>query len=473
MTKLRQRVISHAEGEQNCRSCVEPLPAHQTWPTSLWRWCSKPACLDHMRAGKGTSRVGRHVGSLQMKCGGPGCENFVPEGRYDNRSERLYCSPECWDARLMKGVQQLICKCGCNEEFLGRSSTKYHEQFKNKQHRSNYRRERFLASSVGPFRALVSEYLEGYAKQHYTDVRAVRNALGPFFIFLQEMKVMSIEDVTPQTITNYLTWADGKGRGSPRRSISLVGVFFQWTIYFGHRKGVNPVIARFHGFHQIEKNPRPLEPEESELSWKLLNERGTAMTRLLMALGEEAGLRIGELARIQLEDIDLAGRRVFVRLPTKNKKSRWSRFSAKTVRYLAEWMAERDPECGHDSLFYNHFKLPASAHVLRKAMKMILVKDVYGKHVNEAGFDDFSMHRLRHSMASNLLAGGADVNVIMAQGGWSTQAAMWFYAKPDEAAALVNYDAAMRRHREGKGKAPKSQTMDFAEYLKYTRTTSN
>ena len=105
-------------------------------------------------------------------------------------------------------------------------------------------------------------------------------------------------------------------------------------------------------------------------------------------------------------------------------------------------------------------------------MKMILVKDVYGKHVNEAGFDDFSMHRLRHTMASNLLAGGADANVIMAQGGWSTHGAMGFYAKPDEAAALTNYDAAMRRHLEGKGKKPKSQTMDFAEYLKHTRMAS-
>jgi integrase/recombinase XerC len=473
MTRLQISVKNYADGERTCRACGDPLPAHQTWPTSLWRWCSKEKCLTEMREGKaGASKVGRYVGASELKCGGPACENFVPEGRYDKRSERLYCSPACWQWRLTKGVQRLVCKCGCDEEFLGRASTKYREQYKNGQHRSAHRKEKYLNDSIGPFRALVTEYLEGFAKQRYTDTRAVRGAFGPFFRFLQEKSILSIEVISPTTITKYLEWAEHEGLGAPKRSISFLSVFFQWTIYMGHRKGANPVVPRFHGFNQVRKNPRPLLPEEADFGWQLLRERGNSMVRLFMALGEEAGLRISELARIRLEDVDINGRRVFVRNPTKNKKTRWANFSSKTVQCYAEWMAERDPACGHDFLFYNVKKGPPSAETLRRQMKLVLLKEDKGKKLHETGFDDWSSHRLRHSMASNLLNAGADASVIMAQGGWSSLEAMSAYLKVDPAHSLQSYDEAMRRHQEGKKLKPRKRSMDFNEYLSHTNTTA-
>jgi len=467
MTGIEQMVKAHADGERACRTCGDPLPAHETWPTSRYRWCAKPECQAHMRAGKGRSRVGRHVGPNQMKCAGPHCDKFVPEGRHEKRSTRLYCSSSCWIARMTKGVEQLICKCGCNEEFLGRSSTLFPDQYKDVQHRSRHRGKLYLANSIGPFRDVVSEYLEGFAKQRYTDLRAVRGAFGPFFSFLQERNITSLEEISPRTITGYLTWANDNGRSGPKRSISFLSVFFQWTIYVGYRKGANPVIPRFHGFNQVRKNPRPLSSQEAEFSWRLLKERGNPMVRLAVALGEEAGLRISELARVKLQNMDIAGRRVFVRNPTKNKKERWAQFSAKTVECYAEWMKERDPECGHDSLFYNTRKQPPSPATLRREMKLVLLKENKGKKLHDTGFGEWSTHRLRHSMASNLLNAGADASVIMAQGGWSSLEAASSYLKVDPAHAQQSYDDAMRRNNENKRSKPKTRSMDLNEYLNH------
>jgi len=68
-------------------------------------------------------------------------------------------------------------------------------------------------------------------------------------------------------------------------------------------------------------------------------------------------------------------------------------------------------------------------------------------------------------MATNLLAGGADANVIMAQGGWSSQEAMSAYLKVDPALARKTYDTAKRRHREMRATGPKTRTIDLNEYL--------
>jgi integrase/recombinase XerC len=123
-------------------------------------------------------------------------------------------------------------------------------------------------------------------------------------------------------------------------------VFFKWVISVDLRKGGNPVIGMIHHASKKKRLPRPYSRQELTTVWTLLNERGNARLRFAAAVAEESGLRISEICRPRLEDFDLAGQRIFVRLPNKTMTERWAFFSSKTVHFFHEWMAERDPTTG-------------------------------------------------------------------------------------------------------------------------------
>jgi integrase/recombinase XerC len=125
-------------------------------------------------------------------------------------------------------------------------------------------------------------------------VKRARLTLCPLFRFLTERGVASIEEVTSKTITDFLNRSQQSGLRNFSYDISLVSVFFKWAMVQGHRKSGNPVILMMHAARKKHHMPRPLETNDIDLMWQLLHERGNTRLRLAAAIGEEAGLRIGE-----------------------------------------------------------------------------------------------------------------------------------------------------------------------------------
>lgn len=208
-----------------------------------------------------------------------------------------------------------------------------------------------------------------------------------------------------------------------------------------------------------------MDEDQIKFTWNLLHERGDARLRLAAAIAEEAGLRIGEITRLRLEDVDLKRKRLFVRLPNKGNRERYAFFSEKTARHHAEWMAERKPDVGHDFLLHSHLGRPFNSHSLGQAFSRVLCKTHRGKARNEEGLDKWSTHALRHTMASNLVSAGADAATVMAAGGWKTYEAMCQYARVDEDVARKGYDEAMKKMQEKKTATPRKKTLSLAEFL--------
>jgi integrase/recombinase XerC len=59
-----------------------------------------------------------------------------------------------------------------------------------------------------------------------------------------------------------------------------------------------------YGLKRRKYPPRPCTEEEMRLIWEILNERGTTMQRLAVAIAEQSGLRIGEVCRLLRRDVD-------------------------------------------------------------------------------------------------------------------------------------------------------------------------
>ncbi len=463
-----EMVKKYKAGERACGVCGKPiLKDHETWPGARFPFCGDPDCAAKLKAGK----HGRYIGPNEHKCEGPNCDNFVPGGRYDRKADYLTCCGECWVRRRTKGNRILICACGCGQEFLGRAERKPINglYFLSPEHYGNYLRKQYLVSSAGPFLPIVQEFLDGFAAIHYREGYTLRKSIGPFFEFLQIEGVTSLEDVTPRTVTAYLAWGQKTDRRSVARSTSFVSTFFKWAIASGYRKAGNPVVPLIHGTRQRWRMPRPLEKDQLEFTWKLLCERGNARLRLAAAIAEEAGLRIGEICRLRVEDVDLKQQRLFVRLPNKGNRERYAFFSEKTKRYYDEWMAERDPRGKHDVLLHNTLGNPCLVQQLGKEFSKVLCKTFLGQQVHETGWDKWSTHRFRHTMASNLVTAGADAATVMAAGGWKTYEAMCGYARVDADVARHGYEEAMSRVQQQKEQAPRKKALSPAEFLELKR----
>jgi integrase len=320
----------------------------------------------------------------------------------------------------------------------------------------------------GVFQPLITEYLDGFAKYHYRSQRYVQSALVCFCEFLIDEGISDMELVTPKTITHFLAWGAKNGR-STNEHVSYVSTFMKWLVVEERRKAANPVVPDMHYAPPRRRQPRPFEEDQMQFIWKLLDERGTSLTRLVMALGEEGGIRLGEMTRIRLQDVDMVKQRIFIVLPNKGSRERYTFFHDKTSKYLKEWLAVRKPDCGHDLLLHNTLGGPSTVDTIHNAMCSVLLKQAKkGNTVHEEGMDSWSTHRLRHTMASRLTSNGANASTVMAAGGWVTAQAMAGYARVNDTAARRGYDEAMERVRSKKPESRRS--LSFSEYIEQFRS---
>lgn len=120
-----------------------------------------------------------------------------------------------------------------------------------------------------------------------------------------------------------------------------------------------------------------------------------------------AGLRVAELVGLNVQDWDRDAN--ILRVFGKGKKERIAPIGSFAARALDRWLAVRQvdpraPARDHDALFVNRFGRRLTT---RSIGRMI------DKHLLHAGLDKItSPHTLRHSFATHLLDGGADLRAV-------------------------------------------------------------
>jgi integrase/recombinase XerC len=455
----------YANAERQCPICNDPLPEHTTWPGARYRFCGRTVCAAQVKLLKS----GRFVDECSEYCHAPGCSKFVPQGRYTGKFRFIACSPDCYRRRQLDGSIRLTCGCGCGGQVRRASNGRKGRSgrvFLSREHRDEYRRNTFLSETCGVFLPIMEEYLHGFAATRYRDMRTARKSLPRFFLFLNEQGIQSLEDVSPRTISGFISWIAGTDRKLSTSCMSTISVFFKWASSVELRSGGNPVVGMIHRAPRKKRLPRPYKKQELVTIWELLNQRGNARLRFAAAVAEESGLRISEICRLRLEDVDLTGQRLFVRLPNKTMTERWAFFSTKTARFFKEWMVERDPKIGHNHVITSITGGISSAQSLHEEFQRALCKTYHGQTVHETGLDRWSTHRLRHTMASNLASAGADLATVMAACGWVNTDSMAGYVEIPVEHARRGYEEAMRRAREEKVSAPMTRVLTPAELLR-------
>ena len=120
-----------------------------------------------------------------------------------------------------------------------------------------------------------------------------------------------------------------------------------------------------------------------------------------------AGLRVGELVAVDITDWDRdAG---VLRVEGKGRKERIAPVGRFAARALARWLEVRQPagdlaDNESDAMFLNRFGRRLTARSVGR---------LFEKYLKQTGLDSLtSPHTLRHSFASHLLDGGADLRAV-------------------------------------------------------------
>jgi integrase/recombinase XerC len=259
------------------------------------------------------------------------------------------------------------------------------------------------------------EYLDGERNLSVHTLRAYRGDLERFLQFMaievlaEDEKRVRPKDVDVLAIRSFL--ASQTARGLSRRSQARALASLRGLFRFACREGLleaNPAAAV-----RIPKQPRSLprhlRPGEVENLIEAANgdEPLDRRDRALLELLYAAGLRVAELVSLDWSDFDLEGR--VVRVLGKGGKERMVPYGRHAAQALGEWRRRWDEVRGttggtEEPVWLNHRGGRLSARSVRR---------VLDKRVEQAAVAaGVHPHTLRHTFATHLLEGGADLRAI-------------------------------------------------------------
>jgi integrase len=226
-----------------------------------------------------------------------------------------------------------------------------------------------------------------------------------------------------------------------RNFVGHLSTFFATMIAEERYVRANPVVSRIHSQRGAPAEARPYKDNDLAAIWECVKQSGRSELMLAFSIGQECGLRIGEVCNIRISDIDQQAQTIFVRLPTKNHKTRTVPYHEKVKKYLSQWLAERDPRCVDDHLLHNKAFRRYDTIKLDAWFK----KNLKGEAEPARSF---LFHRLRHTWATRLMNNGMELAALKVLGGWESWSSMQRYIKVLDSTVRAQYEASYARLQE-------------------------
>ncbi len=240
-------------------------------------------------------------------------------------------------------------------------------------------------------------------------VRNYMNDLTAFMTFLSDNdRIDAIASPNRRELRSYLAWlaAHRYEKTSISRKLIALRTLFGWMQETGRidKNDTDLIYAP----RQPKKLPYVVSESEIErlLAAPDINATLGLRDRALIELIYASGVRVSEANSINTADIDLKSREI--RVFGKGSKQRIVLLGSTAVDWLNQYLAQSRPKLASrqsvDALFLNNLGGRLSTRTIQNIVK---------KHALAAGLDaEFHTHNLRHSFATHLLNGGADLRVV-------------------------------------------------------------
>jgi len=264
-----------------------------------------------------------------------------------------------------------------------------------------------------PLRKLAHDYLESLVRENASP-HTVRNYETELLQFVEyftpkDGEPPSVDAIDVLAIREWMSdLFDRKLKASSiRRKLSAVRSFFR----FLQRTGVldrNPAKLVFSP-KMAKTVPRVMTAENVSTLLDQMPQQANKFDRpqpardvAIFELLYGTGVRVSELAGLNLDDIDLAERWILVR--GKGRKERQVPLGSKAIQAIEKYLPERKAAPGERAVFVNHRGKRLTTRGLQLIVKLYSEEILKDPTIHP--------HSFRHSYATHLLADGADLRSI-------------------------------------------------------------
>ena len=282
---------------------------------------------------------------------------------------------------------------------------------------------------------MVATFEQHLRSERNLAAHSVRAYLGDLESLTAHLDLLGIQDISDLELSHLRSWlANMQVKGGARTSLSRRAVSIRLFTKWAHKKGF---IASDVGASLATPKAHRTLPEVLDVASATL-----AMDALATRVGEEetpialrdcamveilyaSGARVAELCGLDLSDIDYA--RQTIRVLGKGNKERTIPIGNPAMRALKEWLKDaRESLVAKDS--GNALFLGARG---RRIDQRTVRTVVYNALSALEGFERMGPHALRHSAATHLLEGGADLRTVQEILGHAALATTQIYTHVD------------------------------------------
>jgi integrase/recombinase XerC len=266
------------------------------------------------------------------------------------------------------------------------------------------------------FQSLVNDFQRHLEIERNLSVHTVRAYVGDLQSLINHLEAMGKSDIATLDMALIRSWlANQQVKGGARTTMSRravsIRLFTKWAFkhnYLTSDVGANLATPKAH-----RTLPEVLDAASTGIAMDALAARvdegegpialrDRAMVEVLYA----SGARVAELCGLDLEDIDYE--RQTIRVFGKGSKERTIPIGNPAMRALKAWLADGRPllmkELSEKCVFIG----ARGKRIDQRAVRTV----VYNALSALEGFERMGPHALRHSAATHLLEGGADLRTV-------------------------------------------------------------
>ena len=292
-------------------------------------------------------------------------------------------------------------------------------------------------------------YLRHLEAERHLAALTIRNYRGDIeglLAYLSERGIAPLA-LDRQSMRDYLTNLNGTAPASLRRKISTIRGFYHWLAQEGYTDS-SPLRIQ-NGLPKMgRKLPDVLTQAEVATLLEAPNPDMTegVRDRAVLEILYATGIRLGELHDLDLPDVDMAGHTL--RVTGKGNKEREVLFGLPAHKALEDYYPARRlmARNGEAAVFVNRDGARMARTSIEGAVRKY-GKRALGKRVHT--------HTLRHTFATHLLDGGADIRIVQHLLGHASPSTTAIYLHVTDSQQRRVYERAWER-RKGNTEEPEA-----------------
>jgi integrase/recombinase XerC len=266
------------------------------------------------------------------------------------------------------------------------------------------------------FQEILKAFNRHLTSERDLSAHTVRAYIGDLESLLSHLETLNVNEIAQLELNHLRSWLanqqiKGGARTSLSRRITSIRLFTKWAVKNNYlAKDVGTTLATPKGHRVL---PDVLEIDEAKTAMDSLATRATeeqtplslrdvAIVEMLYA----TGARVGELCGLDINDIDYD--RQTIRVLGKGNKERTIPFGNPALRALTSWLKQ-----GRDQIAQSQSGDAVFIGARGKRIDQRTVRTVVYEALSAIeGIERMGPHALRHSAATHLLEGGADLRTV-------------------------------------------------------------